>query len=437
MMGSMGTNVLTVTPGVDAALGAAVDAAGVLAGEIDSLAAPQLAVMVPAVAKVIARFEAVRLAAVRAADRANVAASAGMACTADWMACTTGEKRGKARGDVELADRLAGLREVADALAKGDVSKTQADALSGAAGATSAEQRALLDDAKAMSVNELERRVERFNREHQNPPPEVVPTVVFNPGRKGSVKAEVTLDALGSEYFMTALDAAHSRMSFAKGTSLAERRAAGLVGVCRFFLENHERLHHRLGRPHAVVIIPVATLQDPSGGGTATLASGTTVDGAAARQLACDAAISRIITGPASEPLDVGRTTRSIPSAIARQLIVEDRHCRWPGCQSPAWTCEGHHVRFWEAPDYGETKLTNLTLLCWFHHHLLHKDQRWRLELDADSRRLDVYYRDRLVGTTVPPGRQRTGPDAAPARPAPTTHNDESSQPELFAVAGA
>src|SRR5262245_42041176 len=91
----MGTNVLTVSPEVDAALGAAVDAAGVLAGEVESLAAPQLAMMVPAVAKVIARFEAVRLAAVRAADRANVAASAGMVSTADWMAATTGEKRAR------------------------------------------------------------------------------------------------------------------------------------------------------------------------------------------------------------------------------------------------------------------------------------------------------------------------------------------------------
>ena len=208
-------------------------------------------------------------------------------------------------------------------------------------------------------------------------------------------------------------------MSFEKGTSLAERRAAGLVGLCRFFLENHKSLHHRLSRPHAIVTIPLATLQDDSGSAMATLGSGALIDAATARQLACDAGISRRITGPGSEPLDVGRTTRSIPTAIARQLIVEDRTCRWPGCQSPAWTCEGHHVRFWEAPHYGETKLTNLVLLCWHHHHLLHKDHQWRLVLDAQSRRLDVFYRGRLVGTTHPPGRQRTGPDPAPARSAP------------------
>ena len=123
MMVAMGTRVLRVGPEVDAALDAAADAAGVLAGEVDTLAAPQLAVMVPAVAMVIARFEAVRLAAVRAADRADVAAQAGMPSTAEWMAGVTGEKRGKARGDVELAEKLADMGEIADTLASGEVSK--------------------------------------------------------------------------------------------------------------------------------------------------------------------------------------------------------------------------------------------------------------------------------------------------------------------------
>jgi hypothetical protein len=436
----MGTDVLSVTPAIDAALDAAAGAASLLADQVDSLAPPQLAVMVPAVAKVIARFESVRLAAVRAADRANVAAGSGMASTADWMAAATGEKRGRARGDVELAEKLSGLGEVGTALANGEVSKTQASALSAAVGATADEQQALLDDARTMSVNELERRVERFNREHRKPPPDVVSTVIMTPGRGGTVKADVTLDALGGEFLATALDAAHTGMSFEKGTSLGERRAAGLVGVCRYFLENHKKLRHRLGRPHVIVATPVATLRDSSGTATARLGSGAIIDGATARGMACDASVSRLITGPASEPLDVGRATRSIPTAIARQLIVEDVHCRWPGCESPAWTCEGHHVRFWEAPHFGETKLTNLTLMCWYHHHLLHKDDGWQLVLDRGSRRLEVRYHDRLIGVTHPPGRRRTGPDLAPARPRrrrpPPALDDVCSQPELGAAAG-
>ena len=180
----------------------------------------------------------------------------------------------------------------------------------------------------------------------------------------------------------------------------------------------------------------MSTLRYESGVGTSTLGSGAVVDAATARQMACDASISRTITGPVSEPLDVGRATRSIPTAIARQLIVEDVHCRWVGCESPAWTCEGHHVRFWEAPHYGETKLTNLVLQCWHHHHLLHRDPGWRLLLDPRTRRLYIYSRDRYIGSTHPPGRRRTEPDPTPASPTPPAPHDDYSHVALFAVVG-
>jgi hypothetical protein len=82
------------------------------------------------------------------------------------------------------------------------------------------------------------------------------------------------------------------------------------------------------------------------------------------------------------------------------------------------WSCEGHHVRWWEGPYRGETKLGNLVLLCWHHHHLLHKDHGWELHLAADTRRLSVQYRGRPIGATDPPGRRRrTEPVCAPATP--------------------
>jgi len=59
--------------------------------------------------------------------------------------------------------------------------------------------------------------------------------------------------------------------------------------------------------------------------------------------------------------LDVGRRTRTIPSAIARALRQRDGGCRFPKC-----TCErfvaGHHVIHWA--DGGEAKLDNLQESC-------------------------------------------------------------------------
>lgn len=93
------------------------------------------------------------------------------------------------------------------------------------------------------------------------------------------------------------------------------------------------------------------------------------IDAATARQLCCDAGISRLVSGPAGEPIDIGRTSRSIHVGLAKLLLIDDRHCRCPGCTAPAWGCEGHHVIWWGAPHDGETNRDNVALLCW-HHHL-------------------------------------------------------------------
>ncbi|HJR88461.1 MAG TPA: HNH endonuclease [Acidimicrobiia bacterium] len=80
-----------------------------------------------------------------------------------------------------------------------------------------------------------------------------------------------------------------------------------------------------------------------------------------------------MIMGPSSEPLDVGRKTRVIPPALRRAVMVRDRHCQHPGCDRPARWCDVDHIiPWWQG---GETKLSNLQLLCRFHHSLKHKPE--------------------------------------------------------------
>jgi hypothetical protein len=89
-----------------------------------------------------------------------------------------------------------------------------------------------------------------------------------------------------------------------------------------------------------------------------------------ARRLACDSALVGLVESADREPLSVGRRTRAIPPALRRALTARDGGCTFPGCTATRFT-EGHHVRHWA--DGGETKLTNLTLLCRFHHRLIHE----------------------------------------------------------------
>ena len=86
--------------------------------------------------------------------------------------------------------------------------------------------------------------------------------------------------------------------------------------------------------------------------------------------LSCDADITRLVSAPDSQPLDVGRTTRTIPPWLRTALNHRDHGCIIPGCDRPPAWCEAHHITHWA--DGGHTSLPNLALLCSRHHHELH-----------------------------------------------------------------
>ena len=89
-----------------------------------------------------------------------------------------------------------------------------------------------------------------------------------------------------------------------------------------------------------------------------------------ARRVGCDAGVVVLSHGTDGEVLDVGRRTRTVPSALRRALHSRDRgQCQFPGCESRR--CDAHHVEHWA--DGGATKLQNLLSLCRFHHRAVHE----------------------------------------------------------------
>ncbi len=89
-----------------------------------------------------------------------------------------------------------------------------------------------------------------------------------------------------------------------------------------------------------------------------------------ARRVGCDAGVVVLSHGTDGEVLDVGRRTRTVPSALRRALHSRDRgQCQFPGCESRR--CDAHHVEHWA--DGGGTKLQNLLSLCRFHHRAVHE----------------------------------------------------------------
>ena len=92
------------------------------------------------------------------------------------------------------------------------------------------------------------------------------------------------------------------------------------------------------------------------------------------------------LTGPAASislPLDIGAVTDTIPAHLRRAVITRDRHCAAPGCDQPPAVCQVHHIV--PRSQGGATKLTNLLLLCAFHHLILVHRWGWTITLNPDG----------------------------------------------------
>ncbi len=161
------------------------------------------------------------------------------------------------------------------------------------------------------------------------------------------------------------------------------------------------------------MLIPWADLQDPAAGpGAGVMDFGATISAAKARMLACDGEITRIVIGPDSQPLDVGRTHRVVPAHLRKAVEVRDRRCVFTGCGAPKYWCDVHHLTHWI--NGGETSLTNSALLCEAHHTKVHHG--FRVERDQRNR-WTTYRPDGSQITTGP--RLDLGPPPGPPAPRP------------------
>lgn len=129
------------------------------------------------------------------------------------------------------------------------------------------------------------------------------------------------------------------------------------------------------------------------------LDDGTQISVDRARMIACDSPVRALLMRQDGTPLDVGRRTSKVSKRLRKTLIARDRHCTFPGCTSRLGL-DAHHIEHWI--DGGETKESNLTLLCRPHHGEVH-DKHYRLVRGPDG--VEFHGSDGLVlprGPSVP-----------------------------------
>ena len=158
----------------------------------------------------------------------------------------------------------------------------------------------------------------------------------------------------------------------------AQRDADALVDLAQRALGSGELPTEGGERPQVVVTVGLAVLQGRIG--SASLALGGPINADIARRIACDARVIPMVLGARGEPLDVGRASQSVPTAIRRAVIVRDGGCAFPGCSAPARWCDIHHVIHWA--DHGSTSVANCVALCGRHHRLIHHSD-WRIDMTS------------------------------------------------------
>jgi hypothetical protein len=346
------------------------------------------------------RLAAVLTRAVRTADLTQAVEHDGQKSTASWLRTHTRLSDAAARRLIDGGRALEALPAVEQAFAAGAISAEAVtaiapvvtpDRLARAAeqGVDVAEIAAILA-VLATEVNHRRLReavgfyTRHLDPDGAEPDPTEGRSLTMSRLLGGAFTGSFLLDAVGGEKVATALESIAAASRYAGDTRTgAQVRGDALVQLCDLALASGQLPILRTVKPHVGVLIGIEDLIDPAtGADAATTGMGAAISAARARWIACDGSVSRILMGPDSVPVDMGRDQRVAPPALRRAVELRDQSCVFTGCEAPAWWCEVHHVLHWG--DGGETCLENSALLCERHHGKVHHG--FRIDRDPDGR---------------------------------------------------
>jgi hypothetical protein len=206
-------------------------------------------------------------------------------------------------------------------------------------------------------------------------------TITRNPER-GTLLITVELPAADGELIARALDkavaagdvvlgkdhvAAHGE---ARSTTDGWRaqQADALVAMARHFLRDKVDSENRATTAavgdHYQLVVHVDAKSLHGGAGRADLPLETV------RRLGCDGQLLALVEDDRGRPLALGRKRRVVSPALRNALLARDGGCTFPGCHRSHYV-DAHHLKHWA--NGGRTEPENLTLLCSWHHLLLHE----------------------------------------------------------------
>ncbi len=182
----------------------------------------------------------------------------------------------------------------------------------------------------------------------------------------GMWKLDGLLDPLAGEALAAALESATPKPTSADTRTAGQRRHDALFDIALDVLSLDDRAVVGGQRPHISLVVHATD-------GSAHTPNHWYVSSFIRNLVMCDATITTIGININGQPFFAGTPETEIPIRNRRAVIIRDRCCRFPGCDRPARWTDIHHIR--EREHGGTNELSNLVLLCRFHHRQIHRDK--------------------------------------------------------------
>ena len=312
------------------------------------------------------------------ADRRQIWRDSGARDTAHWLAIRYGISEWKARRWVAAAHALENVPLIAEALERGELGIDKVVEL--ARFATPETEGRLIRWAMTVSVGAIRHRGDLEAKASIRNVREVersreVSWWYHDEGRRFGLEAD--LPAASGPIVIKALEREAERIAAIPGEEddvyASARRADALVALCSARIAADPEPD----RATVVVHARLDGLQQDIGG--CEIEGGPAIHPQSVRRLLCNARVQTVVEDRDGNVLGIGRVSREPPAWMLRQVRHRDRECRFPGCGARRFT-EAHHLRWWRHG--GRTDLTNLTVICSFHHRLVH-EHGWSVKRDA------------------------------------------------------
>jgi hypothetical protein len=351
--------------------------------QISRMTADQLDQLLESLRAVGSQVKAVEVAILREVDRRQIPLGDGMRSLEDWVIGRMDVSRSTARDLVAVAK--ADSARLDEMLAGGGVSFDRVSLL---AKAGSTEPREDLD-----MIGLREHLARRAPIEHEDEETDferrflaIQPTLDESawklwgrlPALEGKIVAD-TLDTVADELPDPPVGHRESR---------ATRRADALFVVC----------DRRTGAdgPNSLVSPPATVFVDATGGPIrpgAWIVSGPKVGPSTLERILCGSPIDVIARTRDGEPLTVGTASTAISPKTRRYVLARDGGlCTIDGCGS-SYRLQPHHIE--ERSAGGTHHHSNLTSLCWFHHHVVIHGRGFRIDPGSPARRRRLHPPDR------------------------------------------